>query len=60
LHSNDNGMTYRHTDLWEEFVNYAVKIGSGAMVYTAVFVRIGSAIQELKKERCYSDTHATS
>jgi hypothetical protein len=38
------GYTYRHTDRLEGFMNYAVEMGSGAMTYIAIFIKIGSAI----------------
>jgi hypothetical protein len=39
--------TYRLTDSWEEFMKYAVEMGSGAMIRTPNFVKIGSGIQKL-------------
>jgi hypothetical protein len=39
--------TYRHTDWWEGFMNYANEMGSGAMIYIPVFIKIGSMIQKL-------------
>jgi hypothetical protein len=27
------GYTYRHTERWEEFMQYGVEIGSGVMIY---------------------------
>jgi hypothetical protein len=31
-------------------MNYAVKMGSGAMIYIPSFIKIGSAIQKLIRE----------
>jgi uncharacterized RmlC-like cupin family protein len=36
--------TYRHTDWWEEFIMYAIEMGSGAMIYIPSFIRTGSGI----------------
>jgi hypothetical protein len=47
LPSNDRGI---HR-LWEGFINYAVKMGSGAMIYTASFIKTGSGIQQLGNHR---------
>jgi hypothetical protein len=41
------GYTYRNTDWWEEFFNYAIEIGSGAVIYISSFKKIGSGIQKL-------------
>jgi hypothetical protein len=41
------GYTYRHTELWEEFMKYAVEIGSGAVIYITSFIKISSVIQML-------------
>jgi hypothetical protein len=35
------GYTYTHTYWREGFMNYAVEMGSGAMVYIPSFVKIG-------------------
>jgi hypothetical protein len=40
------GYTYRDTDCWEGFMKYAIKMGSGAMIYKPSFIKIGSAIQK--------------
>jgi hypothetical protein len=44
-------------------VNYAVEMGSGAMIYIPSFIKIGSGIQELigggKGVHIYVDTQAT-
>jgi hypothetical protein len=40
------GYTYRHTDCWEGYFNYAVEIGSGALIYVPCFIKIGSGIQK--------------
>jgi hypothetical protein len=42
------GHTYRHTDWWEGYFNYAVVKGSRAMIYVPSFINIGSGIQKLK------------
>jgi hypothetical protein len=39
--------THRLKDLWEEFIKYAVEMGSGAMTHLSSFITIGSAIQKL-------------
>jgi hypothetical protein len=36
-----------HTDRWEEFMEYAVEMGSGAMIYIPSFIKIGQRIQKL-------------
>jgi hypothetical protein len=41
------GYTYRHTDWWEGFFNYAVEMGSGAVIYLPSCIKIGSGIQKL-------------
>jgi hypothetical protein len=46
LPNNGMGYTYRHTDSWEGFMNYAVEIGSGATCVPS-FIKIGSEIQKL-------------
>jgi hypothetical protein len=33
LPTTKEGYTYRHTDWWEGFFNWAVEMGSGAMIY---------------------------
>jgi hypothetical protein len=38
---------YRHTDLKEGFMKYAVWMGSAAMIYILSFINIGSGIQKL-------------
>jgi hypothetical protein len=38
------GYTYRHTQYWDGFKKYAVKMGSGAMIYIH-FINTDSAIQ---------------
>jgi hypothetical protein len=40
------GYTYRHTDRWEGFMKYTAEMGSGAMIYIASFINIGSDIQK--------------
>jgi hypothetical protein len=48
LHCNDKqGHTYGYKDCWEEFMKYAVEMGSGAVIYTPSFINIGSDIQKL-------------
>jgi hypothetical protein len=47
LHSNDGRDTHTDTDWWEEFMKYAVEMGSGAMIYILSFIKIGSGIQKL-------------
>jgi hypothetical protein len=44
------GYTYKHTDLWEGFKKYAVKMGSGAMIYIPSFIQIVSAVEEYIEE----------
>jgi hypothetical protein len=39
--------TYRHIDSLEEFMKYAVKMASRAMIYISSFIKIGSGIQKL-------------
>jgi hypothetical protein len=47
LPSNDlREYTYRHTDWWEGFMNYAVEMGSCDMIHIQSFVKIGSGIQK--------------
>jgi hypothetical protein len=46
--------TYRHTDLWEGFMKYAVEMSSGVMIYIPSFIKIGSDI--LKLIGGYTDT----
>jgi hypothetical protein len=43
------GRTYRYrdTELWEELKKYAIEIGSGARIYTPVFIQIGLGVQKL-------------
>jgi hypothetical protein len=41
------GYTYRHRDRWEGFMESAVEMGSGAMIYIPSFIKIGSGIQKL-------------
>jgi hypothetical protein len=41
------GYTYRHTDWWEGLFNYAVEMGSGAVIYIPSFIEIGSGVQKL-------------
>jgi hypothetical protein len=33
LLSNGRGYTYRHTDWWEQFMKYAIDVGSVALMY---------------------------
>jgi hypothetical protein len=33
--------TYKHTDRWQEFMKYAVEMGSGAMIYVPSLMKIG-------------------
>jgi hypothetical protein len=54
LPNNDRGYTYRHTDWWEGFMQYAVEMGSGAMIYIPSFIQIGSGIQKMMEG--YTDT----
>jgi hypothetical protein len=51
LPSNDKGITYRHTDCWEE----EFMMGLSAMVYIRRFIKIGSGIQKLMRMG-YTDT----
>jgi predicted metalloprotease len=44
---NERGHTYIDSDWWEEFLNYAVKMSSLAMIYTPSFIKVGSGIQKL-------------
>jgi predicted glycosyltransferase involved in capsule biosynthesis len=55
LRSNDTRDTYIDTDLWEEFMKYAVVISSVAMINVPSFIEIGSTIQNLRGGG-YSDT----
>jgi hypothetical protein len=41
------GYTYWHKDWGEEFMKYAIEIGSGATKYIPGFIKIGSGIQKL-------------
>jgi hypothetical protein len=41
------GYTYRHTERWEGFMKYAVEMGSGAMIYTSSYIKLGSGTQML-------------
>jgi hypothetical protein len=41
------GYTYRYTDWWERFINYAVEMASGVTIYTPSFIKTGSGIQKL-------------
>jgi hypothetical protein len=34
------------TDCWEEFMKYAIEMGSGAMIYIPSLIKTGSAIEE--------------
>jgi hypothetical protein len=38
------GYTYRHTHSWERFMQYAVKMSSGAIMYIPTFIKIDSGI----------------
>jgi hypothetical protein len=48
LSSNIKGI-YIDTDSWEGFVEYAVEMGSGAIIYIHVpsFIKVGSSIKTL-------------
>jgi hypothetical protein len=39
--------THRHTDRWEGFMEYAVEMGSGAMIYIPSFMKSDLGIQKL-------------
>jgi hypothetical protein len=39
------GYVYRVTDRWEEFMKYAIEIGSDAMIYTSRFIKTDSGIR---------------
>jgi hypothetical protein len=41
------GDTHTHTNWWEGLFNYAVEMGSGAMIYVPTFINIGSGIQKI-------------
>jgi hypothetical protein len=45
--SSDRGYIYRHKDWLEGFMNYAVEMGSGSVIYTPSFIKINSSIQKL-------------
>jgi hypothetical protein len=47
LPSNDRGMHIESQRGREVFMKYAVKIGSGAMIYISSSIKIGSSIQKL-------------
>jgi hypothetical protein len=55
LLSNNRSDTYRHTDWWERFKEYAVEIGPGAMIHIPLFIKIGSGVQKLVG--IYTETH---
>jgi hypothetical protein len=38
------GDTHTDTDWWEEFMKYAVEMGSGAVIYIPSFTMIGSGV----------------
>jgi hypothetical protein len=40
------GYTLKHTDRWEGFMKYAVKMGSGAMICKSSLIKSGSVIQK--------------
>jgi hypothetical protein len=48
--------TYRHRKGWKEFLKYAFKMGSGAIIYIASYIKIGSSIQKLMGEGTQRDT----
>jgi hypothetical protein len=35
------GCTYKHTDWWEQFMKYAIEMGSGAKIYIPSFLKTG-------------------
>jgi hypothetical protein len=39
------GYTYKQTDLWEGFMQYAVEAGSDATIYIPSFIKTGSGVQ---------------
>jgi hypothetical protein len=42
----------------ERFINYAVEMGSGAMIYIPIFLNIDSDIQKsVGREAAYTETH---
>jgi hypothetical protein len=41
------GYTYRHTTDGRNFLNYAVEMGSDAVIYVPSFIKIGSGVQKL-------------
>jgi hypothetical protein len=55
LTNNDKGITYRHIDGWEGFVEYAIETGSGAIIHIPSFMKIGAGIQKLMTHRKQSD-----
>jgi hypothetical protein len=55
LSSNDRRI-HRHTDWWEEFMKYAVEMGSGVMMYILSFIKIRSGIQKLMGGDSYTQT----
>jgi hypothetical protein len=38
-------------------MNYAVEMGSGAMIYTQSFIKIGSGIRKLLEGDTYTETY---
>jgi hypothetical protein len=50
LCSNDmRGYSYGHRDWWEVLMKYVVEMGSGGMMYTPDFIKMGSDIQKLRR-----------
>jgi hypothetical protein len=47
LLSNDRGIHIQTHRLMGGFFNYAVEMGSGAVIYVPSFIKIGSGIQKL-------------
>jgi hypothetical protein len=43
--NDERGYTYRHTDLWEGFMKYAVETDPVAMICIPNFIKIASSIQ---------------
>jgi hypothetical protein len=39
------GCTYRHTDWWEGFTNYAVEMGSDTMIFIPSLIKISSSVK---------------
>jgi hypothetical protein len=57
LPSNDRGIHIKTHRLTGGFMECAIEMGSGAMIYIPSLIKISSAIQKLREVR-FTDTHS--